>query len=592
MKNTKKSDLIKNIVIIIFFIVVAYFLILKFGVSSINLNRQELELEQGDKFNLDYRINPFNLGIYDVVFSSENEDIAKVDNQGNVEAISNGETKIYAKVNNKFDYCIVKVKSEELKDEEKYKDIIYIEDINIDKTAIAIGVTKQDTFKLTYSPSNANEEINYSISNTAICSIDKNTVRGLNPGIAVLTIKTKNVTKTMTIYVIGVDANNKQIKINSKDSITYDKITPSIGEKYISYKLSNNNISVNYGLITPNNLGTTQVSYIVNNEVIKTNTIKVVNKDNIVDIEKRDLVKQDSFTYYDYDIEGSSKYCLNNKDDNCDGEKYITNIIDFDIVDNSYVLLSNYASFNTKPELSIINKIDKEKLSKGVDRTTSEYSSEIIGSKSISILKDNLYLIGGTQLYRTNIKTNSTVYLKDNSNYYTGYDKENNLLFIYDQDNNNVKVYNRENYLNNKETLLYEFALPSNSKGSLKESNHDTTCNNKKSNDCIVTDDELRGITIKGGYLYLLIGRGYDLRINVIDMNGKFIKSINLSSKTGYVNYDMIGRGIKNINGNLYIGISYRENCFTRKHGIYSKDYLCENSNYNLKTSNIIFEIK
>lgn len=65
-------------------------------VESIELNKRKLNMEVGEKYNLDAKVSPRKATIKSVTWYSENEKIASVDENGNVTALKAGDVIIYA----------------------------------------------------------------------------------------------------------------------------------------------------------------------------------------------------------------------------------------------------------------------------------------------------------------------------------------------------------------------------------------------------------------------------------------------------------------------------------------------------------------
>lgn len=81
----------------------------KIAVESVTLDKTELALKVGEKSKLTVTINPESATDKNVVWISEDESIVKVDEEGNIEALSEGEALIKATVDGKEATCLVKV---------------------------------------------------------------------------------------------------------------------------------------------------------------------------------------------------------------------------------------------------------------------------------------------------------------------------------------------------------------------------------------------------------------------------------------------------------------------------------------------------
>ena len=81
------------------------------AVEDIMIDPVSADLQPGDSIELSYKLIPQDASVYQIEWRSENEDIAKVDANGNVQAVGAGETDIYCSApNGKRNACHVIVK--------------------------------------------------------------------------------------------------------------------------------------------------------------------------------------------------------------------------------------------------------------------------------------------------------------------------------------------------------------------------------------------------------------------------------------------------------------------------------------------------
>lgn len=76
---------------------------------SVVLNQYEISMEIGESKSLIAKVNPDSHADMDIIWSSEDDEIAIVDEVGLVTGVSEGETKIFATVNGHKNYCKVAV---------------------------------------------------------------------------------------------------------------------------------------------------------------------------------------------------------------------------------------------------------------------------------------------------------------------------------------------------------------------------------------------------------------------------------------------------------------------------------------------------
>ena len=86
-------------------------------VRSIDLNKKDITLTVGQTQKLTAKFTPANATNKSVRWSSDNPKVATVDSNGNIKAVSEGETTIWCRKNDNYgfgvDYCLVTVKPEE-----------------------------------------------------------------------------------------------------------------------------------------------------------------------------------------------------------------------------------------------------------------------------------------------------------------------------------------------------------------------------------------------------------------------------------------------------------------------------------------------
>lgn len=82
--------------------------VMNVAVDSIVLYKQELGLSPGDSYQMKATIVP-SAALQDVEWSSDNEQVVTVDENGVITAIALGEAKVYAKAGGKEAYCLVSV---------------------------------------------------------------------------------------------------------------------------------------------------------------------------------------------------------------------------------------------------------------------------------------------------------------------------------------------------------------------------------------------------------------------------------------------------------------------------------------------------
>ena len=157
--------------------------------EKISLSESEVELHLGESEKLEFTILPDNTTDKSVVWTSENESIASVDQQGNIKAISVGETSVKVSTTNGLEsICKVVVKPNKATG------------IALNTNSIALEVTDKKKLSVEFSPSNTtNKKLNWNSSNTSIATVNEDgEVSAVDEG-------------TCEIIVISEDGNFKAV---------------------------------------------------------------------------------------------------------------------------------------------------------------------------------------------------------------------------------------------------------------------------------------------------------------------------------------------------------------------------------------------
>lgn len=216
--------------------------------AKIILNKHELTLNVGEKEKLTYQFEPTSITTSKINWKSQNPNIATIDKDGNVTAISKGETIIIANASNSTigsisDTCKIIVNS-------------------IDVTGISLSQNKYeleagDSYQLiaTISPENAsNKNIIWESSNTSIATVSpEGLISALSEGSATIIAKSEENTtiiakcsiSVIPVSVKGISLNKINISLTKND--TYQLIPhiypDNAKNKNIIWKSSNETIA-------------------------------------------------------------------------------------------------------------------------------------------------------------------------------------------------------------------------------------------------------------------------------------------------------------------------------------------------------------
>lgn len=170
-------------------------------VSGVSLNMNSLILNTGEKTSLIVTIEPTNAYNKTVTWKSDNLEIASVE-EGVVTAMSKGETTVYAvsEDGGKTAKCYIKV-----------KEIVPVAGITLDKSNMSLVVDGVGTLTYTITPSDAtNKKVSWQSDNPIVAKVsDEGIVSGLNPGNAMITVRTEDGNFAASCEVI-VSNNSKE----------------------------------------------------------------------------------------------------------------------------------------------------------------------------------------------------------------------------------------------------------------------------------------------------------------------------------------------------------------------------------------------
>ena len=163
-----------------------------------------LDLENGPKIaQLNATVQPSNAYNKDVSWTTDNENVAKVDQKGNITAKGVGSTKINV-ITKKDGYstsCVVVVtKGEEV-------EVVEPTEVTLNKTTASLTVGEKETLTATVKPSNAtNKTIIWSTSDSSVATVSKGVITAVGAGTATITATTEAGNKTATCEVIVTGA--------------------------------------------------------------------------------------------------------------------------------------------------------------------------------------------------------------------------------------------------------------------------------------------------------------------------------------------------------------------------------------------------
>ena len=185
-----------------------------------------LTLEEGGTATLTATITPSNATDQNVTWSSDNESVATVDQNGRVTAVAQGGATITAAVDGKSAKCSVTVNAAAP---------VPVTSVSLDKTSLGLTEGDTETLTATVEPSDAtNKNVTWSTSDASIATVTDGVVTAVAPGTATITVTTEDGNKTATcavtvtaatVPVTGVTLNKTSTSLYVGDTET---LTPTI----------------------------------------------------------------------------------------------------------------------------------------------------------------------------------------------------------------------------------------------------------------------------------------------------------------------------------------------------------------------------
>jgi uncharacterized protein YjdB len=167
------------------------------AVESVTLDKSSLELTEGETATLTASVKPDNATNKTVTWSSSNQSVATVDQNGTVTAVAEGNTTITAKAGDKTATCTVTVK----------KKVVAVESITLDITSTILNTGETLKLTATVKPDNATDKtVTWSSNNTTIATVDQNgKITAVDGGTATITAKAGDKEATCTVMVMKTD---------------------------------------------------------------------------------------------------------------------------------------------------------------------------------------------------------------------------------------------------------------------------------------------------------------------------------------------------------------------------------------------------
>ncbi len=234
----KKKLMILLVFLIVLLVTLLYFAFFDKNDSDVfKILSTSVEVKIDDSLELNYELNDSQINI---IWSSLDNDIATVSNNGVVKGINYGSTTItgtvYLDGKTIVRNCLVNVYRGDKN--------IKLEDISVPDGELLIKIGTSYQLPLEFNPSNAYVySINYSFDKDNIINVNNNTITALNEGQINLTIKVNgNITKTIKVTVMKDDIENGFYDENSVLDLVSNYLLLKVGDTInIKDKLLRNN---------------------------------------------------------------------------------------------------------------------------------------------------------------------------------------------------------------------------------------------------------------------------------------------------------------------------------------------------------------
>ena len=235
-------------------------------ITSIKLNHTTLTIIQGESATLQANVQPSNASYLETKFSSSDESIAVVDEDGMITALNPGSVIIRSEARDnsgKYAVCYVTVIAP-----------IVATGVTVSDKEIVLTPKEQKQVVISMKPSNATDTTTWTSNNEAVASVNsQGVITAHTTGTATITVMTSSgKMATVAVTVLGLSRTTLELPIYTK----YSKLVVDGAVGTVRWDVADPSIcEVNNGIITARKLGTTKVTATINGRTL-TCTVKVV----------------------------------------------------------------------------------------------------------------------------------------------------------------------------------------------------------------------------------------------------------------------------------------------------------------------------
>lgn len=234
-------------------------------ISSINIHQKRISVAVGYTYNLTYSLQPSNATENNLVFSSSDQSVAIINQNGVIKGLKEGNAIITVatsngKVKDTTYVTVYKSGTTTVVDGEPVKTTVYPKSINISNNDITLKVGSTISVVATVLPSDANQSLSWTSSNSRVATVDSNgLITAISPGTATIVAKTVNdITANIKVTVGDYSVKLKSISVNTNYLVMPLGKTMQLSVLYNPKNASNKTItweSSNSKVVTVNSSG-------------------------------------------------------------------------------------------------------------------------------------------------------------------------------------------------------------------------------------------------------------------------------------------------------------------------------------------------
>lgn len=235
-------------------------------VTSIKLNHNSLTIIQGESAALVATVQPSNATYKTVLYSSDDESIAMVDDDGVITGLKPGTTMVYAKARDnsgKYATCYVTVIAP-----------IASTGVSVSDTEVVLMPGETKAINISMRPNNSTDKVTWSSSNEAIATVSgSGIITAVSTGTTSVTVMTASGrTARVSVIVLGLSRETLEIPVYTQ----YSRLVVDGATANVRWDVEDTSIcEVSNGVITARKVGTTYVTATVNGRTLRCR-VKVV----------------------------------------------------------------------------------------------------------------------------------------------------------------------------------------------------------------------------------------------------------------------------------------------------------------------------